>query len=33
VDTYQSLTQADAGKALALPDPFGLELDIKNLLA
>jgi len=32
-DTYRSLTQADAGKALALPDPFGLELDIKKLLA
>ena len=30
---YQSVTQADAGKALALPDPFGVDLDVKRLLA
>jgi Uma2 family endonuclease len=31
-DAYRSRVQADAGKALALPDPFGIELDVKNLL-
>jgi hypothetical protein len=25
-------TQADAGKALAIPDSFGIELDVKSLL-
>jgi Uma2 family endonuclease len=32
-DAYRSRAQADAGKALALPDPFAIELDVKDLLA
>jgi hypothetical protein len=32
-DAYRSRAQADAGKALVLPDPFGIELDVKDLLA
>jgi Uma2 family endonuclease len=32
-DAYRSLTQAETGQALTLPDPFGVELDIKHLLA
>jgi Uma2 family endonuclease len=31
-DAYRTRTQADAGKALAIPDPFGIELDVKSLL-
>jgi Uma2 family endonuclease len=31
-NAYRSLTQAQAGKALTLPDPFGVELDVKHLL-
>jgi Uma2 family endonuclease len=30
---YRSLAQAEAGKALTLPGPFGVELDVKRLLA
>lgn len=29
---YQSRTHAETGTALALPEPFGIELDVKNLL-
>ena len=32
-DVYQSRAHADAGKALPLPVPFAVELDIKDLLA
>jgi Uma2 family endonuclease len=32
-DAYRSRAQADAGRALAIPDPFALELDVKDLLA
>jgi hypothetical protein len=31
-DAYRSGARADAGKALAIPDPFGIELDFKRLL-
>jgi hypothetical protein len=32
-DAYQSGTHAEAGKTLAIPDPFGVELSVENLLA
>jgi Uma2 family endonuclease len=32
-DAYRSRAEAVAGQTLMLPDPFGIELDVKNLLA
>jgi Uma2 family endonuclease len=32
-DAYRSRTHAEAGKTLALPDPFGIDLSVEKLLA